>query len=253
MQLFDSHLHIIDPRFPLVANNGYLPEPFTCDDYLARMEEYDLRGGAVVSGSFQGFDQEYLLSALKTLGPSFVGVTNLPVTVTDEEIIALHKAGVRAIRFNLVRGGSAQVTQLETLAKRVHELCNWHIELYVSAKDLAGLYNRLVKLPRICIDHLGLTHNGFTDLLKLVDKGAYVKASGFGRVDFEIAPALKQIHSTNSQALVFGTDLPSTRAPRAYHINDLNLLIESLGEPAAQQVLFNNAVNLYQPASYSEN
>jgi predicted TIM-barrel fold metal-dependent hydrolase len=250
MRLFDSHLHIIDPRFPLVANNGYLPEPFTCDDYLARMKQYDQCGGAVVSGSFQGFDQDYLLSALKKLGPSFVGVTNLPTTVTDEEIIQLNAAGVRATRFNLVRGGSAQLAQLETLAIRVHELCNWHIELYVAAKDLTDIYNRLVQLPRICIDHLGLTNDGFADLLKLVDKGAHVKASGFGRVDFDIAPALKQIHHTNSQALVFGTDLPSTRAPRPYHINDLNLLIQALGQPAAKQVLFDNAIALYQPASY---
>ena len=29
-QLFDTHLHIIDKRYPLVQNNGYLPEEFTC-------------------------------------------------------------------------------------------------------------------------------------------------------------------------------------------------------------------------------
>ena len=27
-RLFDSHCHIIDPRFPIVANNGYTPRPF---------------------------------------------------------------------------------------------------------------------------------------------------------------------------------------------------------------------------------
>lgn len=51
--LFDAHLHIIDPAFPLVANNGYLPEPFTHADYLTRMQPYRLCGGAVVSGSFR--------------------------------------------------------------------------------------------------------------------------------------------------------------------------------------------------------
>ena len=29
--VFDAHLHIVDPRFPLVENNGYLPDPFTVD------------------------------------------------------------------------------------------------------------------------------------------------------------------------------------------------------------------------------
>jgi predicted TIM-barrel fold metal-dependent hydrolase len=77
-RVFDGHLHIIDPRFPLVPNRGYLPEPFTVEDYLDRTSTLDLVGGAVVSGSFQGFDQSYLLDALDRLGPSFVGVTSCP-------------------------------------------------------------------------------------------------------------------------------------------------------------------------------
>jgi hypothetical protein len=30
--IFDAHFHIIDPRFPLVANQRFLPEPFTVSD-----------------------------------------------------------------------------------------------------------------------------------------------------------------------------------------------------------------------------
>ena len=75
-KLFDTHLHIIDSRFPLVPNSGYLPDEFTCEDYLNQMNGYSLCGGAIVSGSFQTFDQSYLVDALKTLGPSFVGVTS---------------------------------------------------------------------------------------------------------------------------------------------------------------------------------
>ena len=33
LAVFDAHLHVIDPRFPLVANQGYVPDPFTVDDY----------------------------------------------------------------------------------------------------------------------------------------------------------------------------------------------------------------------------
>lgn len=55
--LFDSHFHIIDKRFPLTPNNGYLPDDLVCDEYLAQMAQYDLRGGAIVSGSFQAFDR----------------------------------------------------------------------------------------------------------------------------------------------------------------------------------------------------
>jgi predicted TIM-barrel fold metal-dependent hydrolase len=63
--LFDAHFHVIDPRFPLVANDGFVPEPFTAVDYLDAVEKLGLEvnGGAVVSGSFQAFDQTYLLDA----------------------------------------------------------------------------------------------------------------------------------------------------------------------------------------------
>ena len=56
---FDAHLHIIDPRFPLVPNGGYIPPAFTVEDYLARTTHLGVVGGAVVSGSFQGFDTSY--------------------------------------------------------------------------------------------------------------------------------------------------------------------------------------------------
>ncbi len=85
-RIFDSHLHIIDPAFPLVPNNGYLPDPFTTSDYLVMARFLGVAGGAVVSGSFQAFDQDYLLSALERLGPRFVGVTQLPASVSDAEI-----------------------------------------------------------------------------------------------------------------------------------------------------------------------
>src|SRR3954447_26063794 len=94
--LFDAHLHIIDPRFPLVPNQGWLPDPFTTEDYLARVAALGVVGGAVVSGSFQGFDQTYLREALRRLGPGFVGVTQLPATASDAEILDLAAAGVRA-------------------------------------------------------------------------------------------------------------------------------------------------------------
>ena len=59
LAVFDAHLHIIDPRFPLVASQGYVPEPFTVEDYRTRTAGLGITGGAVVSGSFQGFDQSY--------------------------------------------------------------------------------------------------------------------------------------------------------------------------------------------------
>jgi predicted TIM-barrel fold metal-dependent hydrolase len=244
--LFDCHFHIIDRRFPLVPNNGYLPDDLNCSDYLSQVANYDLRGGAVVSGSFQVFDQSYLLDALHTLGPLFIGVTQLPATVTDQEILDLDSAGVRAVRFNLKRGGSEDVRHLEAMARRVHELAGWHVELYVDSRELDGLFETLVSLPSVSIDHLGLAKDGFGTLLKLAERGVRVKATGFGRVDFAVTTALKEIYAANPQALMFGTDFPSTRAPRPYSDDDFLLVVDTLGEEAARAVFYDNAAKFYR-------
>ena len=246
LPLFDAHFHVIDPRFPLVANRGFLPDRYTISDYLERMEGYDLRGGAVVSGSFQAFDQDYLIDALARLGPSYVGVTQLPVTVSDDELLELDRAGVRAIRFNLRRGGSEDVSQLDRMARRVYERLGWHVELYVDSRELEGLRSMLTALPAVAIDHLGLSAEGLPVLLDLAGHGIRVKASGFGRVDFDVASALRDFEAANPEALMFGTDLPSTRAARPYSDRDYQLVMETFGEQSARRVLCDNAMSFYR-------
>jgi len=248
LPVFDSHFHIIDRRFPLVPNQGFLPEDFTCADYLARCRGMKLTGGAVVSGSFQALDQEYLVDALATLGPGFVGVTQLPATVSDQEVLRLDRLGVRAVRFNVKRGGSEKLEHLEPLARRVHELAGWHVELYIDSRDLGPLRDTLLRLPAVSIDHLGLCRDGLPTLLALAEKGVRVKATGFGRVDFDVAEALKALAAANPEALMFGTDLPSTRAPRPYQDQDLVTLVEALGEELARKALAENALAFYRPA-----
>ena len=210
------------------------------------MAQYDLRGGAIVSGSFQAFDQSYLLDALHTFGPGFVGVTQLPATVSDNEILELDRAGVRAVRFNFKRGGSEDVRHLDTMARRVQEMVGWHVELYVDSRELEGLFGTLAALPAVSIDHLGLVREGFGTLLKLAERGVRVKATGFGRVDFDVPTALRELYAANPHALMFGTDLPSTRAPRPYHNEDYILVTDTLGDEAARAVFFDNAADFYR-------
>lgn len=243
--LFDAHLHIIDPTFPLVANQGFLPDAFSVNDYLNRMAGYDLRGGVVVSGSFQAFDQGYLLAALSRLGHRYVGVTQLPASTTDEQLLELHQAGIRGVRFNLQRGGSENVGELAAFGQRIYELAGWHVELYADAAQLSSLIPTLCRLPSVVIDHLGLTAAGQGCLLSLVDAGVRVKATGFGRLDFPAEQALQAIYAANPDALMFGSDLPSTRAPRPFDDADVALVRQCLGEQGAAKVLCDNAMTFY--------
>ncbi|AYJ51229.1 amidohydrolase family protein [Rhodococcus sp. P1Y] len=226
--VFDAHRYILDPRFPLVENQGYPPEPYTIEDYERDTDGLGITGGAVISSSFHTTDQAYLVAALEALGPSWVGVAQLDPETTDEEILRLDDAGVRAIRLNLKRGAT-DVQGLTAQARQAHDLVGWHAELYVEATMLLSLEPILSKLPAVSIDHLGMSHHGLPYLLDLVDRGVRVKASGFGRVDMDIADAIKQIHHVNPTALMFGTDLPGTRAPRRFLESDIDLVAEAVG------------------------
>ncbi len=247
--LFDAHLHIVDPAHPLIANDRYLPEPFTVADYRERTANLQVEGGTVVSGSFQGFDQGYLLDALRRLGPGFVGVTQIPADTPDARIAELDAAGIRAVRFNVARGGSAALEDMDRLARRVHDLTGWHAELYIDARRIdADLGARIAALPAVSIDHLGMHSGGLPTLLRLVEQGVRVKATGFGRLRANaeaVAEMLRAIDATDPRALMLGTDLPSTRAPRPFADTDLDLAARALGPERLGDVFWTNAERFY--------
>jgi predicted TIM-barrel fold metal-dependent hydrolase len=246
--VFDAHLHIVDPRFPLVANDGFVPPAFTADDYTAAAVPLGIAGGAIVSGSFQAFDQTYMLAALAALGPTYVGVTQLPASTLDFEILGLEAAGVRAVRFNRHRGGSEGFASIVSFSKRLRKLCGWHVELYA---DLATLrpaeIDMLAELPQLVVDHLGIGEGGLPRLVDLAKAGAKVKATGFGRVFVDPETAMERVAAANPDSLMFGTDMPSTRARRPFEPADMALVASVLGPELARKAFWDNAVELYRP------
>jgi hypothetical protein len=93
----------------------------------------------------------------------------------------------------------------------------------------------------------GMTADGLDSLLRLVESGASVKATGFGRVELDVPEALRAVAKVNPKALLFGTDLPSTRARRPFEPADIDLVVETLGDENARLALYDNGVALYRP------
>jgi len=137
---------------------------------------------------------------------------------------------------------------IEQVARRVHDVAGWHVELYADAADLADHVAVLGTLPLVSIDHLGLSAQGLPVLLKLVEAGVRVKATGFGRVALDPAAAMRAIAAVNPDALMFGTDLPSTRARRPFEDGDIDIVREALGDDLAARALDDNAVAFYRLA-----
>ncbi len=108
------------------------------------------------------------------------------------------------------------------------------------------LYGTLITLPSVSIDHLGLSQLGLGLLIKLAEKWVRVKATGFGRVDFDVKRALRDLYSANPTSLMFGTDLPSTRAPIPYNDDDFLLVVDAIGENGVEDVFRRSACKFYR-------
>jgi predicted TIM-barrel fold metal-dependent hydrolase len=245
-RIFDAHCHIIDHNFPITPNQGYTPPNYPLEQYLASVKPLGVTGGAIVSGSFHGFDQSYLETQLPKLGKGWVGVTQVPNDIPDAEIARLSGLGVRALRFNMFRGRIDSVDDVVALANRAYAVGRWHAEIYADAAALSPHVDQFAKLPQIVIDHLGMTEQGLPVVLDLVRAGAKIKATGFGRVNIDVPKALERIYDTNSSALMFGTDLPSTRAQRPFEPSDIAIVEKTLGEREARRVFWDNAASLYR-------
>lgn len=124
----------------------------------------------------------------------------------------------------------------------------WQVELYADAgspASFAYLLIRLIRLPAVCIDHLGLSRAGRPILLRLVEPGVPVKASAFGRLDLDLAAARREIAARRATALMFATHLSSTRAPWAFADADLGRKV--LEPELAERVSWHNAVEFHRP------
>ncbi len=184
----DCHHHIYDTaRFPAVQR----PEP------NARVAEYRLlqrRIGTsrdiVVTPSAYGTDNRVTLDAISQLGANARGVAVINPTITDTELKALDRGGIRGIRFalNTTLNGNKAVTSLdmiEPLAKRVDEL-GWHVQLQTGADQIVSARDLWNRVPSVMVfDHMGhipqpmgTKHPAFALICRLIDKGrTWVKLS----------------------------------------------------------------------------
>ena len=208
-------------------------------DYRSRVAGLDVVGGAVVSGSFQAYDQTYLVDALAQSGPaSSAWPTSRRTSATP-----------RCWRWPRPASGrsgstcSAAVTSPRSPSRRVcTTLAGWHLEVYLDARDLPELAPRLALAPRLVIDHLGMTQAGLPALLGLVKDGAYVKASGSGgSTSIRTRPCGRSPRSIRPLRCSAQTSPARARSGRSRAAD-----VELVGEAAGERALYDNALALYR-------
>ena len=262
----DCHHHIYDARYPAEANASLRPADALVADYRALQRRIGTSRNVIVQPSTYGVDNRLLAESLAAFGlENARGVAVVNTGVTDAELKVLHKAGVRAIRFNLAQPGTTTLDMVRPLAERIAPM-GWHIQLNAPANTLLQARALWGDLPvQVVFDHLGrvpqpgaLNHPGFAMVRELVQQGkAWVKLSGFYNESMVCAPTyadsvqLARVYAREGpDRVVWGSDWPHpTEHDKGWpdDANLLDLICEVVANEAARnRILVDNPARLYQ-------
>ncbi|MEW6688837.1 MAG: amidohydrolase family protein [Pseudomonadota bacterium] len=276
----DCHMHVLGPfeRYPLAAERAYTAgeAPIALHERMKR--DVGLERTVLVQASGHGFDNGAMLAALSELGARGRGVAVVPTDCPGKDLEAMHAAGVRGARLNLVTLASRHPGDRgETIAayERMLAPLGWHLQVFAHAAALAQLEPLLARCGvTVVLDHMGLPdaaagtgEAGFQAVLRLAAlKHVWVKLAGADRITRasgllrDAIPFLRALAARAPERLVWGSDWPHIgfHSGKAVQGNDLlpyrpldagellDVLIEALPDAETRRaILAENPARLY--------
>ena len=260
----DCHAHVFGPqeRFPYAASRGYTPPDAPTADYVRMLRTIGCERAVLVQPSVYGTDNRCLVQALDSGAFEFRGVAVIDDATGDDELEAMHRAGVRGVRLNLAtRGSTVDLGAAPRIAARIAAL-GWHLQFYLDVRRLPDVDRELTRLPvDIVIDHFGhvaaaegVEAPGFQTLLRLArHERCWFKLIGPYRISSrpprfaDTVPLARALVAAAPDRCVWGTDWPHPNT--AYMPNDgdlADLVADWLPDEALRtRVLRDNPARLY--------
>src|SRR5215813_10381560 len=129
----DCHAHICGPHatYDYIPDRIYTPPDALLPAYRHLLTTLGCDRAVLVQPSFHGTDNRAMLAAMAQAGDKFRGVAVLADDASERDIAALHAAGVRGARLNIVDvktgKGELPLDRIARLADRIKPF-GWHIE-----------------------------------------------------------------------------------------------------------------------------
>jgi len=267
----DTHAHIFGPagRFPYATERIYTPPDSTVTDYRHLLKMLGAERAVLVQPSVYGSDNSAMLAALADFGAGVRAVAVADPDIAVPQIEALHRAGVRGLRFNVVdrreNRNAVQADLLRSVASRVAPF-GWHIELLVNVDEAPDFAQALAGIPvPIVLGHLGYPkggarqwtgHRAFADLLALIERGrCWIKLTGPYRISAapdvpydDVDDAAHRLIAAAPQRMIWGTDWPHVmKKKRMANDGELADLLERWAPDARTRarILVDNPAELY--------
>ncbi|WP_296869381.1 amidohydrolase family protein [Tibeticola sp.] len=155
----DAHCHVFGPgaEFPYAPERKYTPCDAGKAELFALRDHLGFARHVIVQATCHGADNRALVDACVSSGGRARGVATVRRSVTEAELLALHAAGVRGVRFNFVKRlvDFTPRDELMEIASRIAPL-GWHVVVYFEAQDLPELWDFFTALPTtVVVDHMG--------------------------------------------------------------------------------------------------
>ncbi len=250
---WDCHVHVFDASAPARAGH-YRP----VDRPLARIEavahESGVRHLVLVQPSVYGTDNTLMLNALAREPGRHRGVAVVADAVADAELDALHGAGVRGARLNLVSPVGDAVEPAQRFAALAPRLLRrgWHLQWYTNAGQLPLVAELHRASDVTCVlDHLAGfgahvadDHPAWAAARLLAARGAWLKLSGWYRLGAQapyaaLVPRIRRLADLFGDRMVWGSDWPHTFfAPAAMppYAQTWQPVVDALGRKAADDL-----------------
>lgn len=267
----DAHCHVFGPgaEFPFAAQRKYTPCDASKVQLWALRDHLGFSRNVLVQATCHGVDNRALVDVLQTSHGLARGVAAVNESITDAELDALHKSGVRGVRFNFVKRlvDTLPFGSLKRIASRIKEL-DWHIVIYFEGQELPELYDFFTSLPTtVVVDHMGRPDvskpadgREFNLFLKLMrdNENFWSKVSCPERISvvgpskryMDVVPFARNVVEQFSERVLWGTDWPHPNMRT--HMPDDGQLVDMIPliAPSAQlqhKLLIDNPMRLYWP------
>ncbi len=283
----DCHVHVVGDaaHYPMIPERQYTAELADLHDLRQHMSTLGLGRAVIVQPSFYGADNRYMLSSLAQMAGAGRGVAVVNDGISHDDLLALHRGGVRGLRINVEsshseRADLAQFSLERTLIAWSDRLApiahlGWHVQVF-AALHLVVACARVIECLSfgVVLDHFAMiptpwdpSNANVSVLLKLLSDGkVWVKLSApyrppveKDRQEEDFTRLAKLLINANPERIVWGSDWPHTQRevgksslePSKYRKIGSDSLLKQIhswlpSETLLEQVLVSNPAKLYQ-------
>tara|TARA_R110000824_G_scaffold288508_6_gene476916 strand:- start:19666 stop:20580 length:915 start_codon:yes stop_codon:yes gene_type:complete len=271
----DAHCHVFGPgdKFPFAAQRKYTPCDASRQQLFALRDFLGFTRNVIVQATCHGADNRALVDALLHSKGRARGVATVKADIKTEELLELHTAGVRGVRFNFVKRlvDALPLDELVEIAAKIKAL-GWHIVIYFEGQELPELYDFFTSLDAtLVVDHMGrpdvsraVDGEEFNLFMRMLAEHDNIwskvscpeRLSLTGEPEYkDVIPFARRVVETFPDRVLWGTDWPHPNMKT--HMPDDGNLVNFIPHIATtaelqQKLLVDNPMRLYWPEEITD-